>query len=147
TSDRVLAPTPSIQTSQEIEDYEPITEVPTLSASYLEAFQTESDYRITLGEAVKYVISFVGSFGPLIPGIPIAMIMARQHFHSDIAGYVMIGVGVVSDSAINTWMINELMDDTQRLFRAVKKPQDDSKMFYLRTAKNVGIGVSSIVLG
>jgi len=118
-----------------------------LSNSYVAAFQQERDEGISRSEAIKYFFSFVGSFGPVVPQIPIAMIMARQHFHSDVVGYMMIGTGIVSISTINTWMINELIDDTHRFFKGTDRPRSNTSIFSCNSLKNIGLGVSCIFLG
>lgn len=114
---------------------------------YVRAFQQEGNESVSRFEAIKYLISFIGSFGPVIPQIPIAMIMARQHFHSDLAGYVMIGTGIISISTINTWMINELIDDSQRLFKGASRLQTNLPIFSSSSFKNIGLGVTCIFLG
>lgn len=118
-----------------------------LSNSYMKAFQQESDHGISRSEAIKYFISFVGSFGSVVPQVPIAMTTARQHFHSDVAGYVMIGMGIVSISTINTWMINELIDDTHKFFKCTSRPRSNTSIFSCNLLKNIGSAGSCIFLG
>lgn len=118
-----------------------------LSNAYVRAFQLEGNERVSRSEAIKYFVSFIGSFGPVVPQIPIAMIMARQHFHSDVAGYFMIGIGIISISTINTWMINELIDDSQRFFKGASRIQSNASIFSFKALKNVGLGLSCIFLG
>lgn len=126
-----------------------IEENPTnrFSNSYIRAFQQETNEGVSRSEALKYFISFIGSFGPVIPQIPIAMIMAREHFHSDEIGYAMIGIGILSISTINTWMINELIDDSQSFFKGARGLQNNASMFSFSSLKNIGLGVSCIFLG
>lgn len=119
-----------------------------LSSSYVAAFQQELDEGISRSEALKYFISLVGSLGPIIPQVAIAQTMAQQHFNSDVVGYVMIGAGVLTISAINSWMIAEFIDDTHSFIKSAREPQKNlsacSSFNYL---KNIGIVVSSITLG
>ena len=119
-----------------------------LSKSYVAAFRQELDEEISRSEALKYFISLAGSLGPIIPQLAVARTMAQQHFHSDLVGYVMIGTGALTISAINSWMISELIDDTYGLIKSTRQPQKDlSSCSSVDCLKNIGIGASSIVLG
>lgn len=119
-----------------------------LSNSYVATFQQELDEGISRSEALKYFISLVGSLGPIIPQVAIAQTMAQQHFNSDVVGYAMIGVGVLTISAINSWMISELIDDTHSLIKNARQPQKNlSACASFNCLKNIGLGVSCIALG
>ncbi len=123
-----------------------VEETPDLSNSYIRVFHQELNEGISRSSALKYIISFLGGLAPIIPQIAIARTMARD-YQSELLGYIFIGAGVLTISAINTWLILELSEDTRRLIRSAKQTRTQSQEHLnWNCVKSFLIGGSSVIL-
>ncbi|MBN9344371.1 MAG: hypothetical protein BGO76_03370 [Caedibacter sp. 38-128] len=117
-----------------------------LSNSYLLAFQDDLENKISRSEILKYIGCLVGGFGPFIPQIAVARKIA-QSYNSEALGYILVGASALSIEAITAWIIWELIDDTKSLMKASKQDEGGTSTCNVNIVKNIGIGLSSFILG
>lgn len=117
-----------------------------VSNSYILAFQNDSEKRTSKYLIFKYIISLVGGIGPIIPQLAIPL-QIGQDYGSDILGYALAATTILTIEGIASWMIWELIDDTEKLVKATRQHQKNSNACNLQSIKEVGIGVLSLVLG
>ena len=114
-----------------------------IANSYKLAFQNNYEEKISRFLAIKCIASLILGFGPSIPQIAIASAVG-EYYGSNILGYFLTAATILTVEGITSWMIWELVDDTDKLIKKSKQNQDSSNFTFIR---GIGIGIFSLTLG
>lgn len=113
------------------------------SNSYMLAFQSDYEEKVSKFLAFKCITSLILGFGPSIPQIAIAS-KVGDYYGSSLLGYFLMGATILTVEGITSWIIWELIDDTDKLIKKSRQNQYNSKSSFI---KDIGIGLLSLTLG
>ena len=117
-----------------------------ISKLYVTAFQEDLENGTSWSKALKYIICLGGGLGPFIPQIVIAKTIG-ENFDSDLLGYALIVTSAISIEAITSWMIWELIDDTNDLIKSMRRDKAYAGTCNCSIIKSAIIGSASLLLG
>jgi len=117
-----------------------------ISSSYTLAFQDDAETKFSKYLIFKYAICLIGAIGPIIPQLAIPRLIGEE-YDSKLLGYLLTGTTILTIEGIASWMIWELIDDTEKLVKAARQHQINQGTCNLLSIKEVGIGVLSLILG
>lgn len=117
-----------------------------LSRSYVLAFQDDSEKGFSKYLIFKYIVCLVGAVGPIIPQMVIPQLIG-QEYGSETLGYALTATTILTIEGIASWMIWELIDDTEKLVKSARHHQITNGACNLQSAREIGIGVLSLILG
>lgn len=117
-----------------------------LSTAYIHAFQDNNGARISKYQIFKYAVCLIGAVGPIIPQLVIPRLIGEE-YDSKFLGYLLTGTTILTIEGIASWMIWELITDTEKLVKATREHQANKGFCNLLSIKEVGLGVLSLILG
>lgn len=117
-----------------------------MSNHYMSAFQENFEQSISKFLTFKAIASLLIGFGPSIPQLAIAL-KVGEHYRSPLLGYFILATTILTIEGVTSWLIWELIDDTQKLLSTPKLSRKTSRLCNTHFAKGIGIGALSFFLG
>jgi len=116
------------------------------SKLYILAFQNSYEANFSRALAFKFLLSLIGGLGPIIPQFAIAL-RVGEYYNSSLLGYFLIATTALFVEGVTSWMIWELVEETQKLIKAPRYRQSNAIANNSQQIKGIGLGALCLILG